>query len=85
MNSKNNFNNMNVDALLKVVAAKLKMKPEVLRKQLEQGKFDEAMKNMKPEDMAKFQKFVKNPSLAEKMITDPQAKEMYRRVMGHNK
>ncbi|MBR6598824.1 MAG: hypothetical protein IKK88_00790, partial [Oscillospiraceae bacterium] len=68
MNSKNNFNNMNVDALLKVVAAKLKMKPEVLRKQLEQGKFDEAMKNMKPEDMAKFQKFVKNPSLAEKMI-----------------
>ena len=44
MNSKNNFNNMNVDALLKVVAAKLKMKPEVLRKQLEQGKFDEAMK-----------------------------------------
>ncbi|MBE6842888.1 MAG: hypothetical protein IJP18_03430 [Oscillospiraceae bacterium] len=85
MNSKNNFNNMNVDALLKVVAAKLKMKPEVLRKQLEQGKFDEAMKNMKPEDMAKFQKFVKNPSLAEKMITDPQAKEMYRRVMGQNK
>lgn len=76
---------MNVDALLKVVAAKLKMKPEVLRKQLEQGKFDEAMKNMKPEDMAKFQKFVKNPSLAEKMITDPQAKEMYRRVMGQNK
>ena len=41
--------------------------------------------NMKPEDMAKFQKFVKNPSLAEKMITDPQAKEMYRRVMGQNK
>ena len=40
------FNNSNVEALLKIAAGKLNMNPEVLRKQLEEGKFDEALKNM---------------------------------------
>ena len=47
------FNNSNVEALLKIAAGKLNMKPEVLRKQLEEGKFDEALKNMMSNSQAK--------------------------------
>lgn len=82
MNSKFNLNNANVDVLLKVVASKLKMKPEVLKKQLEEGKFDEALKNMSPKDAVKFQQVIKNPALAEKMMTSPQARELYEKAVG---
>ncbi len=81
----NNFNNANVEALLKVVAAKLRMKPDVLRKQLEEGKFDEAIKNMNPKDAAKFQQAVKNPGMVEKMVSTPQAQEMYNKIVNNKK
>lgn len=76
------FNNASIDNLVKIVAKKLNMKPEVLRKQLEEGKFDEAIKNMNPNDAAKFQQVLKNPSMAEKMMSAPQAKAMYNKVTG---
>ena len=39
----NNNNNQNLDAMLKI-AVKLNMDPKVLKTQLEQGKFDAALK-----------------------------------------
>ena len=76
------FNNSNVEALLKIAAGKLNMKPEVLRKQLEEGKFDEALKNMNQNDAAKFQKVIKNPSVLKYMMSNSQAKDMYRKITG---
>ena len=76
------FNNASIDNLVKIVAKKLNMKPEVLRKQLEEGKFDAAIKNMNPNDAAKFQQALKNPSMAEKMMSAPQAQAMYNKVIG---
>ena len=75
-------NNSNVEALLKIAAGKLNMKPEVLRKQLEEGKFDEALKNMNQNDAAKFQKVIKNPSALKNMMSNSQAKDMYRKITG---
>ncbi len=80
----NNFNNANVEALLKVVAAKLNLKPEVLRKQLEEGKFDAAIKNMNPKDAARFQQAIKNPAAVEKMVSTPQAQELYNKIINKN-
>ena len=76
------FNNSNVEALLKIAAGKLNMKPEVLRKQLEEGKFDEALKNMNQNDAAKFQKVIKNRSALKNMMSNSQAKDMYRKITG---
>ena len=76
------FNNPNVEALLKIAAGKLNMKPEVLRKQLEEGKFDEALKKMNQNDAAKFQKVIKSPSALKNMMSNSQAKDMYRKITG---
>lgn len=77
--------NINTDALLKVVAAKLNMDPLVLKKQLEEGRFDEAIRNMSPKDAAKFQQALKNPSAADKMMSSDKARELYSRITGNGK
>lgn len=78
--------NLNADALLKVVAAKLNMDPDVLKKQLQEGRFDEAIRNMNPKDAARFQQAVKNPAAVEKMVSSGQIKEMYNKFSaGKNK
>ena len=40
----------NLDRLLKTVGSKLNMPPERLKRELMQGKFDSAIKNMKPDE-----------------------------------
>lgn len=76
------FNNSNIDALLKIAAGKLNMKPEVLKKQLEEGRFDAAIKNMNPKDAAKFQQALKNPAAVQKMMSGEQARRMYKNITG---
>lgn len=78
------FNNANVDALLKIAAAKLNMKPEVLKKQLEAGKFDAALKNMNSRDAARFKQVMKNPSMVKDMMSGEQAREMYKKITGND-
>lgn len=85
INSKNVAMNHNIEGLLKIVSAKLNMKPEVLKKQLEEGKFEEAMKNMNKNDSAKFQQILKNPALAEKIMSAPQAQSLYNKLMNDGK
>ena len=41
-----------LDKLLNVVSAKLGVSPDSLRRDLEQGKFDAALNNMKPSEAA---------------------------------
>jgi hypothetical protein len=77
-----NFNNANVDALLKIAAAKLNMKPDVLKKQLESGNVQAAMKNMSPKDAARFQKALKNPGMVKEMMSASQAKDIYKKITG---
>lgn len=76
------FNNANIEGLLRVAAAKLNMKPEVLRKQLEEGRFDEAIKNMNSKDAEKFRNVVKDPSALKNMMTGSQARNIYRNITG---
>lgn len=75
-------NPQNVDALLKTVSAKLGIPPEKLRQELMQGKFDNAMKNMKPEEARKFNQVLSNPQLLEKMMSAPQAQALYKKLTG---
>lgn len=72
----------NLDALLKTVSQKLNVPPEKLRRELMQGKFDSALKNMKPEEAKKFNQVLKNPALLEKFMSTPQAQALYKKLNG---
>lgn len=80
MNPKINPNNL--DALLKVVSTKINVPADVLKNQLEKGQFDEVLNNMNNEESNKFRQVMNNPKLAEKIMTTPQAQELYRKITG---
>ncbi|MCM1523744.1 MAG: hypothetical protein NC120_04725 [Ruminococcus sp.] len=75
-------NPQNLDALLKTVSAKLNVPPEKLRQELMQGKFDNALKNMKPDEAQKFNQILGNPKLLEKFMSAPQAQSLYKKLTG---
>ena len=77
-----NMNMDQMDKLLGLVSSKLGVPKESLRKDLEQGKFDNALKNMKPADVATFNQMVNNPKLLEKFLTTPQAQALYNKLTG---
>ena len=77
-----NMNMEQMDKLMSVVSAKLGVPKESLRKDLEQGKFDNAIKNMKPADVAAFNQMVSNPKMLEKFLSTPQAQALYNKLTG---
>lgn len=80
MNDK--INPKNLDAMLKIVGQKLNMDPNSLKKQLEQGKFDNALNNMNPNEAAKLKQVMNNPKLAEQIMSSEQAKSLYKKLTG---
>ena len=72
----------NLNSLLQTVSQKLGVPPEQLRKELEAGKFDSALKNMSPAEASKFQQAVKNPQMLDKLMSTPQAKALYQKLSG---
>lgn len=77
-----NINPRNLDALLSVVSKKLNVPSDVLKSQLEKGQFDAALNNMNNEEAGKFRQVMNNPKLIEKMMTTPQAQELYKKLTG---
>ena len=71
-----------MDRLLKTLSAKLNVPPEKLKQELMQGKFDSAIKNMKPDEAAKFNQVLSNPALIEKLMSAPQAQALYKKPSG---
>lgn len=71
-----------MDKLLKIVSAKLGVSAESLKNDLEQGKFDNALKNMKPNEAATFNQMVSNPKMLEKFMSTPQAQALYAKLTG---
>ena len=75
-----NVNPKQMDQLLKVVSSKLGVSPESLKKDLESGKFDSALKNMKPSEAATFNQMISNPKMLEKFMSTPQAQALYNKL-----
>ena len=76
MNEK--LNNKNLDAMINVVSGKLNVPPDVLKKQLQEGKFDKALNNKS--DYQKFNQLMNNPQLAQKLLSAPQLQELYKKL-----
>ena len=77
-----NINPKQLTGLLDAVSKKIGIPPEQLRKELEAGRFDNAIKNMNQTEAAKFRQAVSNPKLVEKMMSTPQAKALYKKLTG---
>ncbi len=76
------FNKKNMNELLDVVSRKLGVPKDKLRAELEAGKFDSALKNMKPADEAMFNRIISNPTALEQFMSSPQAKALYNKLTG---
>lgn len=76
------FNKQNMNELLEVVSKKIGVPKEQLKNELEAGKFDSALKNMKPADEAMFNRIVNNPTALEQFMSSPQAKALYNKLTG---
>ncbi len=75
-----NINTNNMNGLISAVSKKLGMPAEQLKRELESGKFDSALKNMKPADEAKFNQLIKNPQVLDKFMSTPQAQALYKKL-----
>ncbi len=72
----------NLDALLAAVSAKLNIPSDKLKQELMQGKFDNALKSMKPDEQKKFNMVLSNPQMLEKLMSAPQAQALYNKLSG---
>lgn len=77
-----NMNPKQMEQLLSIVSSKLGVSSESLKNDLEHGKFDSALKNMKPAEAATFNKMVSNPKMLEQFMTTPQAQALYNKLTG---
>lgn len=77
-----NINPNSLNALLKIVSQKLNVPADVLKSQLEKGQFDAALNNMNSDEANKFRQIMNNPKMAEKIMTTPQAQELYKKLTG---
>lgn len=78
-----NFNQLNpqaLNALLGMASKKLGTTPEQLQKQLQDGTFEQALKNMPSGEAAMLQQALSNPKTAEKILSSPQAKAIYEKL-----
>lgn len=75
-------NNPQLQALLQAVGNKLGMPAEKLQKELQEGKFDKALANLKPKEAAAFQQVLADPKKLDRMMNSRQAKALYEKLKG---
>lgn len=69
-----------LQALLDIASKKLGTTPEVLQKQLQDGTFEKALSNMPGNDAARLKQALSNPKTAERILSTPQAKAIYKKI-----
>lgn len=80
---KSSVNNEQLQSMLKTVSGKLGVTPEELKKALETGKIDGAVKNMGTDERQKLQSVMGNKAKLEKIMQSPQAKALYEKLTGN--
>lgn len=76
----NNIDSKKIEALLSVASKKLGTDPNTLKNQLENGSFDKALGNLPQSQQAKLMKALSDPKSAEKLLSTPQAQEIYKKL-----
>ncbi len=76
------MNNDQIQGLLKTVSGKLGVQPDELKKALQNGKLDGAVKNMEASEKQKLESIIGNKEKLEKLMQSPQAKSLYEKLTG---
>lgn len=67
-------------ALLAIASKKLGTDPNTLKSQLESGSFEKALGNLPQGQQAKLKQALSDPKTAEKLLSTPQAQEIYKNI-----
>ena len=81
---KNFRNSKQLDEMLRAVSAKVGISAEKLRRELEEGRFDNAISGLQPQDRAKLQQVLSNPAKLDQIINSSQAKALYEKLTKSN-
>lgn len=76
-------NSPQLQALLKVVSGKLGIPAETLQSELEDGRYDQAIAAMRPQDAAAFQQVLANPQRLNQIMSSRQARALYEKLTRH--
>ncbi len=74
------MNQNQYNGLLNLASKKLGTTPEELQAQLESGSFEKAVSGMNPTDSKRLKEALANPKVAEKILSTPQAQEIYKKL-----
>ncbi len=74
------LNEKQLASLLSVASKKLGTTPETLKHQMESGAFDKALGSMNRTDAERLKQALSNPKIAEKILSTPQAQEIYKKI-----
>lgn len=72
----NQFNN-----LIKEAGQKMGGNPEQLKKAVDDGKLDDLVNKMNPNEAQRFKEIMSNPMLAKQMLQTPQAQMLIKKFM----
>ena len=76
------YQNPQLQALLRAVSGKLGIPAETLQQELQEGKFDKALANLKPQEAAAFKQILADPQKLDRMMNSKQAKALYQKLKG---
>lgn len=71
-----NFNNNQLEALLKITAQRMGTTPEALKNAAENGELNKVLGSMSGNESAAMQKVLSDPQAAQKLLSSPQAQKL---------
>ena len=77
-----NLNQKQLEALSAIASKKLGTTPQALEQELKKGTFDRALEGMPKPQAAMLQQALANPKIAEQILSSPQAKEIFKKLVG---
>lgn len=79
----NEINKQRLNAILDEAqrSGKLGAEADQLRAALNSGSFDQALRNLKPEDSQKIQQVMNNREAVERLLNSPQAQQILKKIL----
>ena len=75
-------NNEQIQKLLKTVSERLGSNPEQLKQSAQNGKIEDAIKNLNKKDSDKIQKILSDKEATAKLLSTPKAQQLLKRFLG---
>lgn len=72
-------NTQGLNELIGQASQKIGTNPQDLKKQIDNGKLDDVMKKLPPQQAQQFQNILNNPEMAKKLMETPQAKMLMKK------